>query len=394
MTRFAALDDRVLPEKIVRSPRGVKLGGVKKGEEAKAKPPRGNPTLTPEARGLLKRPPDRKEGWGTKSLGQEGGEGGQEARCSLGQAAPSSSPRLPHQPPLPRPGEPAQKAAPPGKGREAQGSLPAAASGKPKAGRVKLRTPRTAAVVLTAPSEGCTLAEAMAKVQGKIALEDLGIAVLKPRRAITGALILEVPGVDGASRADRLAACMLADEVLAAKGVRVAGPVKRAEIRITGLIDSATPGTVAAVVARVAGCLEGEVGMGEIHRSPSGLGSAWVQYPIAAAKKVADEGKLQVGWVQARVEALAPRLLQCYRCLEQGHIRQRCTAKIDHGDRCYRCGVAGHRAAGRSAVPRYPLCADIGRRAGQHQTSPLDNEGFGDGGRGDSLATTPSADTG
>lgn len=139
-------------------------------------------------------------------------------------------------------------------------------------------------MVVTAPSEGCTLQEAMSEVQNKFSVKDLSIDFVKFRRATTGALILEVPGQDSAAKADQLAARM--SEILAEKGIRIARPVIKADIRLTGLDDSATQEGLAVAVARAAGCMEGDVRIGEIRRFPSsGLGSAWAQCPVSAAKK-------------------------------------------------------------------------------------------------------------
>lgn len=66
----------------------------------------------------------------------------------------------------------------------------------------------------------------------------------------------------------------------------------------------------------------------------------------------------------ARVEALTPRPLQCYRCLEPGHTRARCTTPLDRGNRCYRCDQPGHTARGCMEKPKCPLCSDIGRPSG------------------------------
>lgn len=78
----------------------------------------------------------------------------------------------------------------------------------------------------------------MARVRRELVLEDFGIAELRPKRAITGGLVLEVPGPEGASKADRLARRM--EEVLEGTDVRVARPMKRGEIRLHGLDDSVT----------------------------------------------------------------------------------------------------------------------------------------------------------
>lgn len=99
--------------------------------------------------------------------------------------------------------------------------------GKPKP---VLRPSKSAVVTITVPTGG------------KITLRDLGIGTVRVKQAVTGGLLLEVPGQDGAQRADKLAESMRA--VLAEKGVTVSRPVMCAELRISGLEDSITPAEV------------------------------------------------------------------------------------------------------------------------------------------------------
>jgi hypothetical protein len=63
----------------------------------------------------------------------------------------------------------------------------------------------------------------------------------------------------------------------------------------------------------------------------------------------------------ARVSPLPARQLQCYKCLEKGHVHQDCPSAIDRSDCCYRRGMEGHREKDYLArVPKCPLCADLG----------------------------------
>jgi len=202
----------------------------------------------------------------------------------------------------------------------------------------------------------------MAKARKKIKLGDLGIAYLRPKLAATGAMLLEVPGDGSAAKADLLAAKLR--EALAATGARVARPVKTEELRVTGLDDSITKEEIAAAIAAAGSCSAPDVRVGDIRRGPSGLGTVWLQCPTAAAKKVAAAGRLTVGWVSARVEALTPRPMRCHRCLELGHTRSRCTAPTDRGNRCYRCGAPGHTAGRCAGEVKCPLCSDLDRPAG------------------------------
>lgn len=81
------------------------------------------------------------------------------------------------------------------------------------------RPPRTAAVSTR------HVVAAMRKAREDINLEELGIQVLKPKWAITGALILEVPGPNGKEKA-----AILKDRIEVAlgemEGMRVASPMK------------------------------------------------------------------------------------------------------------------------------------------------------------------------
>lgn len=104
-----------------------------------------------------------------------------------------------------------------------------------------------------------------------------------------------------------------------------------------------------------------------------------------------------IGWVSARVERLESRPLQCYRCLEFGHVRQRCTGEVNRTGECYRCGGDGHTAAGYVAAPCCPLCAARGRPSdhrmgGKGCAPPTNNKSaFKKAGGGESRARAAGA---
>lgn len=111
-------------------------------------------------------------------------------------------------------------------------------------------------------------------------------------------------------------------------------------------------------------CPLDKVPAGDIRADATGLGVVWVRCPVASAKKIAESGRLLVGWVAARVKLLQPRALRCFRCLEKGHVRAKCTAEIDRSDLCYRCGQPGHKVAPCSAALNCSLCSAAGKPAG------------------------------
>ncbi|XP_049877304.1 uncharacterized protein LOC126374656 [Pectinophora gossypiella] len=124
------------------------------------------------------------------------------------------------------------------------------------------------------------------------------------RRAATGARLLEIGGEDSAAKADSLAKKLR--EVLSPEAVRVVRPVKRAEIRVTGLDDSADAIEVADAVAKEGGCAVEDLKYGRIVVGPRGDGSLWLSCPVAAARRLSDSGRLLVGWTSARVSSSTP----------------------------------------------------------------------------------------
>ncbi|XP_033199997.1 uncharacterized protein LOC117162245 [Bombus vancouverensis nearcticus] len=132
--------------------------------------------------------------------------------------------------------------------------------------------PRCAAVSLTVrDGSGFTYRDAMSVVKREVKLSELDITELRARRATTRALLFEIPGQDARSKASRLARRMAA--TLKDLPAKVTVPRRKAEIRVTGLEDSVTPGEVAAAVAEAGGCHADEVNVGVIRSAPRGLGS-------------------------------------------------------------------------------------------------------------------------
>ncbi|XP_011858731.1 PREDICTED: uncharacterized protein LOC105556255 [Vollenhovia emeryi] len=219
------------------------------------------------------------------------------------------------------------------------------------------RNPRTQAVTLTFPQG--TYGEGMRLIKSHINLKELGIDALKPRRAQTGAIILEVTGENAKEKADCLAEKMRA-VVGGKEGVKITRPTKLAEIRIRDLDDSITVEDVKEAVAKAGGCTPPEVKTGEIKLAPNGLGTIWVQCPLVSAKRAAAPGKVKIGWIIARLELLEARPLICFRCLERGHVRAQCRSRTDRSEVCCRCGATGHKAQECSAEPKCPVCTARG----------------------------------
>ncbi|XP_052751065.1 uncharacterized protein LOC128200749 [Galleria mellonella] len=227
----------------------------------------------------------------------------------------------------------------------------------------KLKPPRSAAVIITldpeAEREGVAYANVLAEAKRRIDLRALGIEDMRFRTAITGGKVLEVPGADGAEKADVLASKLR--EFIPENMAKISRPVKSAEMRISGLDDSVTSEEVVAAVAREGGCQVDQVRVGEVRRTRSGVGTCWVKAPLQAVKKMTVAGRVRIGWVSAKAELLRQRPLRCFRCLEEGHVRASCSHEQDRSGLCYRCGNEGHKAAMCAVDPKCAVCSAQGR---------------------------------
>ncbi|XP_018315466.1 uncharacterized protein [Mycetomoellerius zeteki] len=203
----------------------------------------------------------------------------------------------------------------------------------------------------------------MRKAKAAILLGELRITDLRARRAITGALVLEVRGPEGEAKSSNLAA-HLTRIFEGCDDIKVARPTKMAEMRLSGLDDSVERGELLSALAEAGGCRTDEVKVGEMRQSPGGMGAVWVRCLALSAKKIADCGRITVSWVSARVRLLQPRPLQCYRCMELGHAMRNCSNPADRSGACYRCGVVGHLAGSCTEPASCPVCRDAGLSAG------------------------------
>lgn len=127
----------------------------------------------------------------------------------------------------------------------------------------------------------------------KISLKKLEIEDLRAKRTMTEGLMIEVPGVEGDSKANRLATKMAA--VLEPHSVRVTRPSKRAELYFRGLDDLATSTLVSMALAKAGECSERSIKVGDVRRSPSGIGTVCAQCPLLAARKITKAGSIKVG---------------------------------------------------------------------------------------------------
>ncbi|KAI8422962.1 hypothetical protein MSG28_014058 [Choristoneura fumiferana] len=224
---------------------------------------------------------------------------------------------------------------------------------------LKIVTPRTAAVVLTI-KEGATISysEVLVKARTSIKLADVGLESVKVRTTMTGSKMLEVGGENPEASADRLA-----EKLQAAVGdsVDVTRPTKLAELKISGMDETVSREEIAGVLAAIGRCTPEVVKVGTIRAGPWGQASALIRCPAVAAKAIAKEGKVVLGWSTATIKPVEALPMRCYKCMALGHTRALCPSEADHGAKCFRCGKEGHLAAACEATPKCAVCAQAGR---------------------------------
>lgn len=242
-------------------------------------------------------------------------------------------------------------------------SVPSATSQPPRKTATplkrKLTAPRSSAVIITISQEvadsGFTYAQAIAKAKSQFTLQELGIGGVTIKPTATGARILEVPGAASGKEADLLAEKL---KTVLDGMANVSRPTKCANLRISGLDDSVEGEEVKAAVAAMGQCPLDQVKVGPIRVSPEGMGSAMIRCPVMAAKAIMETGRLLVGWSAARVRAMEPLPMRCFKCMGLGHTRQLCPSESDRSGQCFRCSKSGHKAADCVAEPRCAICVE------------------------------------
>lgn len=226
--------------------------------------------------------------------------------------------------------------------------------------------PRSAAVVITlqpgAVEQGIDYRTALLKVRETMGPTELGIDDLSLRHTATGSRLIEIPGAQASERADELAQKL--QGALAGVAV-VARPSKKADVKLVGLDETVSKEEILAIVQSKVACDASQMKVGEIHFNWRGEGVSYLSLPVAAAVTLVEMGKVLIGWSVVHVYPLEARPLRCYKCMELGHTRPLCPSETNRGLLCYRCGEPGHRVVDcRVETARCVLCAEAGRPSG------------------------------
>ncbi|XP_041986934.1 uncharacterized protein LOC121738766 [Aricia agestis] len=228
----------------------------------------------------------------------------------------------------------------------------------------KLTLPKSEAIIVKlrpeAQQSGVSYCEALTKARLAVDPQEFGLGPLRVRTSATGARLIEVPGRTSRDKADQLAnklASVLSDVAV------VSRPILTACFKLTGLDDTANAANIKAAVAKEGGCDSERVWVGDIFRSPRGIGFARMSCPITAGKELLRKGGFCVGWSRVRVEHEGMRPRHCFRCYEMGHSSIMCPSKTDRSQLCRRCSKPGHKVSTCTSEPHCAACADAGRKS-------------------------------
>ncbi|XP_070529818.1 uncharacterized protein [Cardiocondyla obscurior] len=228
---------------------------------------------------------------------------------------------------------------------------------QPKPKTTKRKTPNSAAVSITC--ENGQYQEILKMAKDRIDLKKLGIDSLRPKRGITGSIIYEIKG-DNHNEKAKVLAKELSTALASVQQVRIACPQKTADIRIRDLDDyTRKDDIINAVLTSFETCRQEDFKLGEIRRSYNGLYTTVLKCPVAVANQLIEKKRIQIGWVSARIEALPARPLQCFRCLQKGHVRENCNSPIDRSNSCFRCGETTHTAVTCKNLPKCLICEEL-----------------------------------
>lgn len=200
------------------------------------------------------------------------------------------------------------------------------------------RPPRSSAISIKA-GEGASYADILRKIKQETALSEYGIENVCIRKTANQSTILEISGVDNATKADALATKF---QEIVGDTAKITRPVQKADLRIVGFDKSVLPEEIECAIAEIGDCKIDQVKVGKITSLRNGSCLTIVNCPLSAAIKALNEGKIKVGWTVPKIVLLKPRPLQCFKCWYFGHGSYNCKNQLSRGKACFNCGSAAH----------------------------------------------------
>lgn len=198
---------------------------------------------------------------------------------------------------------------------------------------VRRRTPRTEAVTISEPAEGVTYASIMRTVVSRVKLSEIGVEIGAVRRTRAGGILLQVKSKEEADKLSGRLQSAVADIA------KIGRPIRTTPVLITNVPDWMDDSKVEDQIRALDSCLTGVTAR---IRENSGRGKvAITNVPMETASRLAEAGRLKIGWSLCRVKLLERKKPACHRCLKPGHFKAECKA-TDAERLCFRCKRLGY----------------------------------------------------
>ncbi|XP_022162919.1 uncharacterized protein LOC111028539 [Myzus persicae] len=204
------------------------------------------------------------------------------------------------------------------------------------------------------PGDGETVADILKSMKKDVDVEATGAQISSISESRNGEIVIKIKAKD----TERTA---LEEQLRSKLGLRatVRGLVKFEDVEIQDL-DCVTSEAEVENSIRCALGLHADdksVKVRNIRQSFMGTQRATVRLKGVDARKIIENGRIKIGWVNARVR-LKAKATKCFRCLGYGHIRQACKGP-DRSEACCLCAKEGHKATTCTAPPKCVACQDI-----------------------------------
>lgn len=206
-------------------------------------------------------------------------------------------------------------------------------------------------------------AEILSKVKKDDTLKEVGEHVSKIRRTMAGDIILIL---DKASKENTAKFCTAIKSSLGEEAA-IESRVQQVTLEIKDLDETITKEEIVEALQRDLNKTDVKIdAIKTIRKAYGGTQTALVNLPVETAKKLAEIGKLRIGWVVCRVrELIIPT--KCYRCWHYGHLAKNCKSDVDRSTSCIKCGKQGHKADKCNSKPHCILCSESkGEKASEH----------------------------
>lgn len=212
--------------------------------------------------------------------------------------------------------------------------------GRSERATAKRRRTRNAALIVQVP-EGDSYASVLKRIQGGVDHSLAKEMVKTVRQGHHGSVVVVLNKAAAEAEALQLAIAKVVGESAVKRGHKA----KEVEVEVRDLPAGVTEDEVVEAVQTAAGTAATSNGWPRTVRMRTfrpGARVARVAVSRETQEKLLAIGRLKVGWASCRVSSRTPR---CFRCLDYGHLRNKCTGEDKSGN-CRVCGQAGHRESG------------------------------------------------